>query len=92
VAVYPDEPAGHEIRGVFNVEVFECPLDRIQNTELRFSVLERLTASARFISKLRARAGFAAARAAWRMAARPLEVHEKLARPFTAQNRGQHGL
>ena len=30
------------IRGVFNVEMFECPLDRIQNTEVQLSITERL--------------------------------------------------
>ncbi len=81
------------IRGVFNVEVFECPLDRIQNTELRFSVPERLTRIGTIHFQTAGGAPGLRGGAAWRMVSRPLEVHEKLREAIhRARNRGQHGL
>ena len=62
------------IRGVFNVEMFECSLQRIQNTYVTLSVGERLTRTGT-ISMQTASGG---AGASWRTVARPLEVHEKL--------------
>jgi len=61
------------IRGVFNVELFECALTKIQNTTLTLSLPERLArmGSIRFST---ADGGGAS----WRMIARPLEVHEKV--------------
>jgi uncharacterized membrane protein YdbT with pleckstrin-like domain len=76
------------IRGVFNVQVFECPLSRIENTELLLSLGERLV-----------RAGtiyFSTASgdsSVWRTVARPLEVHERLREAIRrARNRGDHAL
>ena len=62
------------IRGIFNVELFECSLQRIQNTYLTLSVGERLTRTGT-ISVQTASAGEGAS---WRTVSRPLEVHEKL--------------
>ncbi len=81
------------IRGVFNVEVFECPLDRIQNTELRLTPLERLTRIGTVMFQTAGGAPGARGGASWRMVSRPLEVHEKLREAIhRARNRGNHGL
>lgn len=62
------------IRGIFNVELFECSLQRIQNTYLTLSVGERITRTGT-ISVQTASSGEGAS---WRTVSRPLEVHEKL--------------
>lgn len=62
------------IRGIFNVELFECSLQRIQNTYVTLTVGERLTRTGT-ISVQTASSGWGAS---WRTVARPLEVHEKL--------------
>lgn len=81
------------IRGVFSVEVFECLLDRIQNTELTFFPLERLTRIGTINFQTAGGAPGSRAGAAWRMVSRPLEVHEKLREAIErARNRGHHGL
>jgi uncharacterized membrane protein YdbT with pleckstrin-like domain len=72
------------IRGVFNVEMFECALDRIQNTYLTLSVGERATRTGTVSFQT---AGGPGAEASWRMVARPLEVHEKLREAVIRANR-----
>ncbi len=80
------------IRGVFNVEVFTCGLDRIQNTYLTLSVSERLTRTGT-ITFQTAAAGGATGTASWRIVTRPLEVHEQLRDAIRrAHHRGQNGL
>lgn len=80
------------IRGVFNVELFECALDRIQNTYATFSIWERITRVGT-ISFQTAAAGEIGGTASWRVVARPLEVYEKLRNAIRrAQNRGSNGL
>lgn len=61
------------IKGVLRVDVFECPLGRIQNTVLSLTLLERLWGLG---SIYFATAGTGAMEAAWLMIARPQEVHE----------------
>ena len=62
------------IRGVFSVEMFECALDRIQNTYVTLAVGERLTRT----GTISLQTAGTLAGASWRTVARPLEVHEKL--------------
>lgn len=63
------------LRGIFNVQVFECPLSRIQNTFLTLNWYERLLTlgSIHF-----ATAGTGAVEASWLYINRPLEVHEQV--------------
>ena len=65
------------IRGVFNVDIFECPLTRIQNTFLRFGWHERLVGVGTIGF---ATAGTASTEAYWHNVAHPLEVHERIRR------------
>lgn len=61
------------VKGVLRVNVFECPLTRVQNTVLTLTVAERLFGLG---SLWFATAGTGAMEAAWVMIARPTEVHE----------------
>lgn len=63
------------IYGVFNVELFECALDRVQNIYVTLSVGERLTHTGTISFQT---AGGPGGEASWRIVSRPLEVHEKL--------------
>lgn len=81
------------IRGIFNVELFECSLDRIQNTYLTLSVPERLTRTGTVSFQTAAGSGGSTGTASWRIVARPLEVHERLREAVhRARNRGNHDL
>ena len=61
------------VRGVLRIDIFECPLSRIQNTVLSLSVSERVFGLGTILF---ATAGTGRAEAAWVMLARPIEVHE----------------
>ena len=63
------------VMGVLNVQVFECPLQKIQQTDLILPLIQRLfwLGSIGF-----ATAGTAAHEAYWLMIAKPLEVHNKI--------------
>lgn len=63
------------IRGIFHVDIFECPLTRIQNTFLTLAIHERLV---RLGSIHFATAGTGRVEATWQHIAHPLEVHERL--------------
>lgn len=63
------------IRGFLRVEVFECPLTRIQHTELTLSLAERYTRTGTVHF---ATAGYGSGQSRWRTLSRPLEVHEQL--------------
>ncbi len=81
------------IRGVFNVELFECALDRLQNTYCTFSLPERLTRVGTITLQTAAAGGGPGGTASWRIVSRPLEVHEQLRDAIRrAQNRGSNGL
>jgi len=74
------------IRGVFNVQMFECSLDRIQNTYLTLALSERLVRVGTVSFQTAAGDG---GTGSWQSVARPLEVHEKLREAIgRAQNRG----
>lgn len=63
------------VMGVLNVQVFECPLQKIQQTDLILPLIQRLfwLGSIGF-----ATAGTAGHEAFWLMVAKPLEVHKKI--------------
>jgi membrane protein YdbS with pleckstrin-like domain len=63
------------VMGVLNVQVFECPLQKIQQTDLILPLMQRLfwLGSIGF-----ATAGTASHEAYWLMVAKPLEVHKKV--------------
>ena len=63
------------VRGVLNVQVFECPLSKIQQTDLILPLSQRLF----WLGTIAfATAGTAAHEAYWLMVAKPLEVHQKV--------------
>jgi hypothetical protein len=79
------------IRGVFNVDLFECSLDRIQNTAVSLPLAERVLRVGSITFQTAAAAG--GGTASWRIVARPLEIHEQLRQAIQrAKNRDPHGL
>jgi len=63
------------IKGVLNVQVFQCPLQKIQQTDLILPLAQRLF----WLGTIGfATAGTASHEAFWLMLARPLEVHQKV--------------
>jgi len=74
------------IKGVLHVEVFECPLEKIQNTFLSFSLPERLV---RVGSLHILTAGTAGIEATWQHIAQPVEVHRLLREAIAKASRGQ---
>ncbi|MEM9347795.1 MAG: PH domain-containing protein [Planctomycetota bacterium] len=63
------------VMGVLNVQVFECPLQKVQQTDLILPLIQRVfwLGSIGF-----ATAGTAVHEAYWLMVAKPLEVHAKI--------------
>jgi uncharacterized membrane protein YdbT with pleckstrin-like domain len=75
------------IRGVFNVDLFECSLDRIENTSTSLTLGERVVRVGT-VSFETAGGG-----ASWRMVSRALELHERLREAIgRAKNRGSHDV
>ena len=66
------------LRGVFNVELFQCELTRVQSIVLSASWPERLARSGTILIQTAGALGSVGGMAAWRIVARPLEVHKKL--------------
>lgn len=66
------------LRGVFNVELFQCELTRIQSIVLSASLPERFVRSGTILIQTAGALGSVGGSAAWRIVARPLEVHQKL--------------
>jgi len=63
------------IKGVLNVQVFECPLQKIQQTDLLLPLSQRIF----WLGTIGfATAGTAVHEAYWLMIAKPLEVHAKI--------------
>ena len=63
------------IKGVLNVQVFECPLQKIQQTDLLLPLSQRVF----WLGTIGfATAGTAVHEAYWLMIAKPLEVHAKI--------------
>jgi len=76
------------VRGVLRVEVFECPLPRVQHTELSLSLPERVFGLGTILF---ATAGTGAPEAAWVMIAKPTETHEIVVEYIRrAQNGSNH--
>ncbi len=72
------------IRGVLHVDVFECPLTRIQNTNLSFSLPQRLL----WIGTIHIEtAGTVAGGAAWEHITQPLVVHTRLRNAISRSGR-----
>ncbi|NLX23891.1 MAG: PH domain-containing protein [Phycisphaerae bacterium] len=63
------------LRGILNIDLFECPLNRIQNTCLTLAWYERLAGLG---SIAFATAGTDAYEASWMNVNHPLEVHEQI--------------
>ena len=63
------------VRGVFNVEVFECPLQKIQSTYLRLPLAQRLVRTGTIDLMT---AGSGQVEASWGMVKRPMDVLELL--------------
>jgi membrane protein YdbS with pleckstrin-like domain len=72
------------IRGVFNVDIFEANLTRIQNTYLRLNWYERVF---RLGTIDLSTAGTGGIEASWENVARPLEVHEAIRRATSGVKR-----
>jgi len=63
------------VKGVLNVQVFQCPLQKIQQTDLILPLAQRLF----WLGTIGfATAGTASHEAYWLMLAKPLEVHQKV--------------
>jgi uncharacterized membrane protein YdbT with pleckstrin-like domain len=75
------------IRGVFNVDIFECQLTRIQNTYLSLAIYERLLGlgSIGF-----ATAGTGGVEAIWENINHPMEVHERVRAAIARSQRGRN--
>jgi len=67
-------------RGILQVNVFECRLDRIQNTYLVFPLAQRLFGMGTIVL---ATAGTGQPEAAWYCLGRPLEVHQDVVRAIS---------
>ncbi len=63
------------IRGILNIDLFECPLTKIQNTYVTLAWYERLT---RLGTIAFATAGTAVIEACWTHVNNPLELHERV--------------
>ena len=63
------------LRGILNVDLFECRLTKIQNTHLRFAWYERITGLG---SIFFATAGTGGVEASWINIDHPLELHERI--------------
>ena len=74
------------IKGVFNVDVFECPLTQIQNTYLTLALHERLfkLGSIQF-----ATAGTGISEAVWQNVNEPLTVHETVRQAIWRARKGR---
>jgi len=62
-------------RGVLNIQVFECRLDRVQNTFIQRTVLQRILGIGTVFF---ATAGTGAVEAMWQHIRRPAEVHREI--------------
>ncbi len=75
--------------GILNVDIFECPLTKIQNTYLTLAWYERLT---RLGSIAFATAGTGGIEASWTHVNNPLETHERVRSAIHRAQRPPNGL
>lgn len=68
------------VRGVLNLELFECPLSKIQNTQLRLPLAQRIVHTGNIDIFT---AGTDRAEASWIMVKRPVEVLQTLQNAIT---------
>ena len=74
-------------RGILNVEMFECPLIKIQNTHLTLAIYERLVGLGTIYFST---AGTGQIETVWRYINRPLEIHEQVREAIRRAN-NHHG-
>jgi uncharacterized membrane protein YdbT with pleckstrin-like domain len=77
------------IRGIFNVNLFECALPRIQNTFLTLRWYERIT---RLGTISFATAGTGGIEASWVNVNNPIEIHEQLRAAINRSRGASNGL
>jgi uncharacterized membrane protein YdbT with pleckstrin-like domain len=78
------------IRGILRPDVFACPLQRVQRTELTASAGERAVRAGTILIHTKAN-GDEAGKAAWAMVSRPNEVFERLHEAVErAHHKGNH--
>lgn len=78
------------LTGILNIDLFECPLTKIQNTYLTLSWYERLTGLGTISF---ATAGTGGVEASWTNVNNPLELHERVRSAIhRAQGPGDNGL
>lgn len=75
--------------GIVNVDLFECPLTKIQNTYLRLAWYERLTGVGTISF---ATAGTGGVEASWRHVGNPLELHERVRSAIHRAQRPGNGI
>jgi uncharacterized membrane protein YdbT with pleckstrin-like domain len=76
-------------KGVLNVEVFECSLDRLQNTFILRTVMQRLLGIGTILF---ATAGTRHIEPMWQHVSRPVEIHRRVteaAEKFRRRSGGQ---
>lgn len=77
------------LTGILNIDLFECPLTKIQNTYLTLTWYERLT---RLGTISFATAGTGGIEASWINVNNPLELHERLRSAIHRAQKSQNGL
>ena len=71
-------------RGVLNIQVFECSLDRLQNTFIRTTLVQRILGIGTIFF---ATAGTGQIEAMWQHITRPAKVHRQIIEAITRFNR-----
>jgi len=76
------------IRGVFTIDIFQCSLERIQNTFLTMTLPERILSLGNIALTT---AGTGAIEAVWRHVKNPLDVHHRLLHAMNTSANRSHG-
>jgi len=76
------------IRGVFTIDIFQCSLERIQNTFLTMTVPERILGLGNIALTT---AGTGEVEAIWRHVKNPLDVHHRLLHAMNTSANRPHG-
>jgi len=77
------------LMGMVNIDLFECPLTKLQNTNLSLMWYERLTGLGTISFATAGTAGF---EASWRTVNQPLELHEQIRTAIRRAQRPPKGL
>ena len=77
------------LMGILNIDLFECPLTKIQNTYLTLAWYERLTGLGTIAF---ATAGTGGIEASWAYVNHPLEVHERIRSAIHRAQRPGNGI